>query len=202
MGHDSLSFRLICVKPFLEVLHIQILLKPKAGSQLSNKAAQFSSSPSLSVIYHTGHFFLLITHQTAHSQLHRVWHPANLGPLLLFESNSWHQPPTCRLRRLSNKFSFSKWQCLRGTVFRHICVCSVWISPFEESNVNAKWWRGRRLWRCRFLSATHVLCVLSSDRGGLEGFGGLFPLRISFVLALRYVLPGSYWVTSKVLEET
>ncbi len=131
-----------------------------------------------------------------------MWHPAYLGLLLLFKSHFWHRPPTCLLHHVSNKFSSSKWQCLRGTVFRHICVCSIWISPFEESNVNAKWWGGRRLWRCRVLSATHVLCVLTSDQGGLEGFRGLFPLRISFVLALRHVLPGSYRPTSKVLVET
>lgn len=129
-----------------------------------------------------------------------MWHSANLGPLLSFESHFWHQPPTCLLHRISNKSSFSKWQCLRGTVFRHICVCSVWISLFEESNVNAKRWGGRRLWRCRVLSATHVLFVLTLNRGGLEGFRGLFPLRISLVLTFCHVLPGSYRLTSKVLS--
>lgn len=53
-----------------------------------------------------------------------------------------------------------------------------------------------------FLSATHVLCVLASDRGGLKGCRGLFPLRISFVLDLCHVLPGSYRQTSKVYVET
>lgn len=169
---------------------------------LKPEAAHFSSSPSLSVIYYTDHFFPLITHQTTHNQLdllYEMWHSANIGPLLLFKIHFfWHQPPTCLLHRVSNKFSFSKWQCLRGTVFRHICVCSVWISPFEESNVNAKWWGGRYLCRWRFLSAAHVLWVLASARGGLEGFRGLFPLSISFVLASCHLLPGSYRLTSKV----
>lgn len=40
--------------------------------------------------------------------------------------------------------------------------------------------------------------VLTSDWGGLEGFRGLFPLRISFVLARRHVLPASYRPTSKL----
>ena len=123
-----------------------------------------------------------------------MWHPANLGPLLPFKSNFWHQPPTCLQHCVSNKFPLSKWQRLRGTVFRRICVCSVWISPFEESNGNAKWWRGRRLWRYRVLSAAHVSLCPRIGSGGLEGFRGLFPLRISFVLALCHVLPAS-WLT-------
>lgn len=40
------------------------------------------------------------------------------------------------------------------------------------------------------------------ELGGLEGFRGLFPLRISFVLVFCYILPWSYQPTSKVLVET
>ena len=49
--------------------------------------------------------------------------------------------------------------------------------------------------RTRFFVSSHHIGE------GLEGSGGLFPLRISFVLGLRLVLPASYGPTSKVWVE-
>ena len=83
------------------------------------------------------------------------------------------------LHWVSNSLFFSKWQRLRGTVFRHICVRSVWISPFEGSNVNAMWWRGGCRQRCRvFFFLPHTFfCVLTSHRGRVGGLRGSFSIK-------------------------
>lgn len=121
----------------------------KPNSWLSNKAAHFSSSPCLSVIYYTNHFFLPITHHTTHNQLpascilcdilpaealYRCLKPffGTNHPLVFYTAS--------QINSLPQSVRAYGW-----SVFRHICVCSVWISRFEESNVNAKWWGGRRL---------------------------------------------------------
>lgn len=87
--------------------------------------------------------------------------------LLLFKSNFWHQSPTYILHRVSNK-------CLQGTVFRHICISIVWISPFEEKG-NAKWWK-----TCAKVQG--VICHTRSvcphiGLGGFEGLQGSFSIK-------------------------
>lgn len=53
-----------------------------------------------------------------------------------------------------------------------------------------------------FFRSAHFFVSSHHIGEGLEGSRGLFPLRISFVLGLRHVLPASYGPTSKVWVET
>lgn len=155
-------------------------------TNVRQQVAPSASSPSLTP------YALLITHQNTHNQLMLCMKcdivPAKALYCCLKAICGTNHPLV--FYTVTQISSLSKWQRLRGAAFRHICVCGIWISPFEESNANAKWWGGRRS-VCPYVQS-----------GGLEGFRGLFPLRISFTLFLCCVLPASYRPTSKVSVET